>query len=438
MNIKRILPILAVLLLAAAAPSLATVTVTVSSPANGANVPTTFNVAASATTDASGAQVTGWYIYVDNVAAWNTSGPASSINASVTVSAGTHTLVVRAWDSTGAYGSQTLTVTASPSCLSGICVNVSSPTSGTTVGSPIHFVASAQDAAGNAITGYVVYVNNSDAYRNYISTLDAWVILNPGTYSFYIRAWDSTGAYGTSPTYSVTASGTVIPTPPSTAVVFDNLDDASGWGSCGDTGCAGGGANATSFPMTQGVGSPSRDGASAEFQITGPAYADALWWKKVGAYNNVENFLWDWWFYLPASSTNAQALEFDAFQLAPVGSTLTEFMFGTECNYALGVWDGWNQQTDSWVHTSFSCPKFSTGTWHHATLFVQKVGDNRDQTRYGNLTIDGVTTQWNLTEPTAPAPTGWTADTGIQFQLDENSSGTSLQEWVDNVKLTIW
>jgi hypothetical protein len=299
-------------------------------------------------------------------------------------------------------------------------------------------VASAQDAAGNPITGYVVYVNNNNVYRNYINTLDAWVVLNPGTYNFYIRAWDSTGAFGTSLTYTVTVSGTVIPTPPSNAVVFNNLDDATGWGSCGDVGCAGGGANATSFPMTQNVASPSRDGASTEFQITGPAYADALWWKKVGAYNDKENFLWEWWFYLPASSTSAQALEFDAFQFAPVGSTLTEFMFGTECNYALGVWDGWNQQTGSWVHTSFSCPKFSTGTWHHAILFVQRVGDNRDQVRYGNLTIDGVTTQWNLTEPTAPTPAGWTANTGVQFQLDENSSGTSLQEWVDSVKLTIW
>lgn len=438
MNSKRILPILAVLLLAVAAPALATVTVTVSSPANNANVPTTFNVVASATTNAGGAQVTGWHIYVDSNDVYGTPGPTSSINTAITVTAGTHTVLVRAWDSTGAFGSQTLTVNASPSCLSGICVNVSSPTSGSTVGSPVHFVASAQDAAGNAITGYVVYVNNSSVYRNYISTLDAWVVLNPGTYNFYIRAWDSTGAFGTSPTYSVTVSGTVIPTPPSNAVVFNNLDDATGWGSCGDTGCAGGGANATSFPLTQNVASPSRDGGSTHIQITGPAWADALWWKKLGAYNNVENFLWDWWFYLPASSTSAQALEFDAFQFAPVNGTMTKFMFGTECNYALGVWDGWDESTGHWVHTSFSCPKFSTGTWHHAILFVQKVGDNRDQIRYGNLTIDGVTTQWNLTEPTGPTPAGWTATVGVQYQLDENASGTSLEEWFDSVKLTIW
>src|SRR3954451_4822375 len=148
MNSKRILPILAVLLLAVEAPALATGTVTVSSPANNANVPTTFNVIASAPANAGGAQVTGWRISVDSNDVYGTPGPTSSINTAITLSAATHTVLVRAWDSTGAFGSQTLTVTASPSCLSGICVNVSSPTSASTAGSPVHFVASAQDAAG--------------------------------------------------------------------------------------------------------------------------------------------------------------------------------------------------------------------------------------------------------------------------------------------------
>jgi hypothetical protein len=436
MNTQRILPVLAVLLLAVAAPALATVTVTVSSPANNATVPNTFNVVASATTNAGGAQVTGWYIYVDSVAAWNTSGPTSSINASVTMSTGPHTVLVRAWDSTGAFGSQTLTLTASPSCPSGICVNVSSPTSGTTVGSPVHFTANAQDAAGHPITGFVVYVNNTNAFQNHIDTLDQWVILNPGTYNVYIRAWDSSGAFGTSATFPITVQGTVIPKPPSGATVFDNLDDATGWGSCTD--CAGGSALATSWPMTQNVASPSRDGGSTHFQIFGPAWADALWWKKVGAHDTATNFLWDFWFYLPSSSTTAQALEFDAFQFTPINGTLMNFMFGSQCNYGRGgFWDGWNQQTGHWVQTSFPC-SFSTGVWHHAVYFVQRVGDARDQVLYGNVTIDGVTTQWNLLEPVGPTPAGWSSSLGVQFQLDIGSSGTDLEEWVDDVKLTIW
>jgi len=84
---------------------------------------------------------------------------------------------------------------------------------------------------GQSITSFVVYVSDNYVYRNTIGTLDAWVVLDPGTYSnVYIRAWDSSGSFGTSLTFSITVSGTVIPTPPASAVVFDNLDDASGWG----------------------------------------------------------------------------------------------------------------------------------------------------------------------------------------------------------------
>src|SRR5436305_15194791 len=104
MNSKRILPILAVLLLAMAAPALATVTVTVSSSAHGANVTSPVNIVASATTNAGRAQVTGWYIYVDSVAAWNTSRPTIPMNVSVTMTAGTHTFLVRPCDTTGPLG----------------------------------------------------------------------------------------------------------------------------------------------------------------------------------------------------------------------------------------------------------------------------------------------------------------------------------------------
>src|SRR5436305_8586592 len=198
-----ILVILASLLTASAA--FATVTVTVSSPANNATVPTTLNFVASASTDASGARVTGWFIYVDSVAAWNTSGPTSSINAPVTMSAGVRTVIVRAWDSTGAFGSQTLTLTVG--ACSGICVTVTSPTLTESQSSPVHFTASAVDSADHTITGYIVYEVGKDVYRNYVSTLDASVSVPGGTQSVYVRAWDSTGAFGTSATFTLGVPG---------------------------------------------------------------------------------------------------------------------------------------------------------------------------------------------------------------------------------------
>jgi hypothetical protein len=341
---------------------------------------------------------------------------------------------VRAWDSTGAFGSQVLSLNAA-GC-SGVCVTVTSPTVTQSVPTPVRFTASAVDGNGYAIAGFIVYADNVKVYRNWSSSLDTWVILPEGSHSIYIRAWDSTGAYGTSATFPIGVQDTTVPTPLAGSANFPNLDDASGWGSCGDTGCAGGGANATSFTLTQNVSSPSKDGGSAEIAITGPPYADALWWNKLGAQDTKTNYLWDFWFYVPDSANSAQALEFDVWQSTSISGVMKKFMFGTQCDYVHQVWDYWNPAQGQWVSTGISCPKFQTNTWHHLIYFVQRIGDSRDTLLYGNVTLDGVTTQWNITA--APETTNWAAGTGVQHQLDIGASGTSLTEWFDLEQLTTW
>lgn len=82
-------------------------TVSVSTPSNNATVNSPTTISASAT---SGHTITGWHIYVDGTDQFS-AGQVSSINASVAMSSGTHTVIVRAWDSTGAYGDRTLTIT---------------------------------------------------------------------------------------------------------------------------------------------------------------------------------------------------------------------------------------------------------------------------------------------------------------------------------------
>jgi hypothetical protein len=83
------------------------VTVTVSSPTNGATVssPVTFNASAT-----SSHTITGWHIYVDSVDSFS-AGQVNSISPSLSLSTGQHTVVIRAWDSTGAFGDGTLTIT---------------------------------------------------------------------------------------------------------------------------------------------------------------------------------------------------------------------------------------------------------------------------------------------------------------------------------------
>ncbi|HSC20976.1 MAG TPA: alkaline phosphatase family protein, partial [Solirubrobacterales bacterium] len=182
-------------LFASSAAFAAGVSVTVSSPANNANVPLTFNVAASATTTNSGAHVTGWHIYIDSVDKWGTAGPTSSISQSVSTTAGTHTMLVRAWDSTGAFGDQTLTINA----VNGVAVNVSSPANGATV--PLTFNVVASAATGNSgavVTGWHIYIDSVDKWGTSgpTSSINQSVSTTAGSHTLLVRAWDSTGAFG--------------------------------------------------------------------------------------------------------------------------------------------------------------------------------------------------------------------------------------------------
>src|SRR5450631_2463908 len=106
-------------------------------------------------------------------------------------------------------------------------VSVQSPTlsAGTTtsVTTPVHFVATADSNLN--ITGYVVYVDGNNVYRNFSPSLDAWVVLAPGgTHSLFITAWDSSGTYLSTATYSINVTGVAPPTPPTIATRMANSD----------------------------------------------------------------------------------------------------------------------------------------------------------------------------------------------------------------------
>ena len=84
--------------------------VTVSSPAAGSTSGSPVHFVASAT---STHPITAMRIYVDNLSVYLVS--ASSLNTSVTMSAGTHSVVVQAWDSTGAVFKAPMNLTVSGS-----------------------------------------------------------------------------------------------------------------------------------------------------------------------------------------------------------------------------------------------------------------------------------------------------------------------------------
>jgi hypothetical protein len=164
-------------------------TVTVSSPAPGSNVSSPIALHASAT-PISGKTIVGWWVYLDSKGVYN-AGAVNSISPNITASSGNHTLVVRAWDSSGAYGDQTLTVTVKQ----GVSVNITTPTNGSTDNSPVNVKANA--SSSNAIKGWEIYVDSVPTFnQGGGDQINASLSLAHGSHSLMVRAWDTSNAFG--------------------------------------------------------------------------------------------------------------------------------------------------------------------------------------------------------------------------------------------------
>ncbi len=61
---------------------------------------------------------------------------------------------------------------------------------------------------------------------------------------------------------------------------------------------------------------------------------------------------------------------------------------------------------------------------------------NSTQYRYDTLVLDGI--PYGLNQTWTVNSTTWQDQVGLQYQLDEDTSGTPLHEWVDKVTLTMW
>lgn len=313
----------------------------------------------------------------------------------------------------------------------GVNVYVSSPTNGYSGSSPIHFAANA--TSGNPITGWVIYVDSNNVYSSGGSSINTNVNMNQGNHNIVIRAWDSTGAYGSYyGTVNVTGGngGGGLPNPPSNAVWFNDIQRASGWNWCHDPGCAGGSGQG-SYWMAQWQGNPSMSGQSMEFYNSG-VWANALWWHKFGGYNWAHNFLWDFWVYVDGNSSWAtQALEYDVFQFAGGYS----YMMGTQCDKGAGVWDVWDAASGHWVYTGVQCHGFSPNSWHHIQWYITTNSGSHTY-NYVTLVVDGNGSAINQTHNARWS--GWDQNVGVQWQLDVNATGAGYHEWVDKAKLAIW
>jgi hypothetical protein len=221
-----------------------------------------------------------------------------------------------------------------------------------------------------------------------------------------------------------------LPTPPSNATVIDHIERMSHWESCNTQDCSGGSGNGE-FWMAANQASPSLSGGSFELHNSG-AWSDALWWNKFGAYDSATNFLWDFYFQVDAASTTAaQALEFDAFQFLDGYN----YMMGSQCDYGRSVWEVWDEADGKWIQTNVACPKFSPGNWHHVQWYLQR-NANTAQYTFVTLVVDG--TSYAINRTYSAKNLGWSANLGVQYELDVNASGQAFEAWIDQSSLTVW
>ena len=224
-------------------------------------------------------------------------------------------------------------------------------------------------------------------------------------------------------------SSTALPTPPANAQVLTEMqNDSADWSICSD--CAAGTNDTTNYSMVPFQSQPSMSGSSLEMYAGGQSWTNVLFKDIITGTNSNSHFLWDFWVYHdPAVEAHFWSSELD-FYVVQGGK---EFMIGTQCDFGDGYWATWDSQGDRWVLNGIPCPHWTPG-WHHVQWYVERI--NPTQYRYDTLVLDG--TGYGFNQTWTYNPTTWPDQTGIQYQLDQDPTGTPLKEWVDNVTLTMW
>ena len=199
--------------------------VTVCSPGNGSSLASPVQITAAA---AAGSGIAAMKIYVDDQDSYTIQ--SNSINTSLGMGAGSHYVVVQAWDNSGnvyktpvtinvSGGSQSVpspapapTPTAGPCGASGTGVTVCAPLNGANTGSPVQITAGA--GAGSGIAAMKVYIDNNDSYTIQSNSINTALPMGSGSHYVVVQAWDNSGNVYKTPV-TINVGGGASPTPSS-------------------------------------------------------------------------------------------------------------------------------------------------------------------------------------------------------------------------------
>ena len=321
-------------------------------------------------------------------------------------------------------------------------VYVSSPTNGSTVNSPVHYVATGTTTTcSKGVASMGIYVDNTLVYVVQGAKMDHYQAISSGKHHTVVEEWDYCGG-ATYTAVDITVNG-------GGGNVLKNLQAAGGWKSWGELPP---GYSICSYPcpgvtwsMKQGIKTPSLSGDSTQFNIGGyKPYSDVLWSNPLigqgstqGLPDNghtllptLHNFTYDVYFY-PTNLGVTQVLEFDVnMYFNGLG-----LIWGNQCNILGGnVWDIWDNIGQKWVSTGVACNPVNN-TWNHLTIQVQRESDN--WLLFQSITLNGVTHPINKYYAPGSAPGNWWGIT-VNYQMDGNSKQSANTTYLDNFSFTYW
>ena len=331
-------------------------------------------------------------------------------------------------------------------------IHVTSPGSGSSVQSPVHFVASSTTGCAKGIYAMGVYDNNVLMATTDGANMDTNVALTDGTHNnIIIQNWDKCGGYmKVALTLKVGSSSTSSQDQiPSTAKTFAAVENFAGWHGFGElapayeicTTCT----DKVTWGFSQGVTAPAGGVSSTatRYSLGGIVpYSDALFSNHVigeGTTQNIpdssgtimssiRHMIYDVYFY--GDNLNlAHALEFD------IGLNFSghAMMFGTECRMEGNrLWAVWDNPHQRWVDTAVPC-KAVVGKWNHLIIKFSTTSDHK--VIYDSITLNGVTTAVNMYNYSIPS--NWHGMV-INFQLDGNKYQNDFSVYLDHLNITYY
>ena len=415
--------------LALVVSSAAASAITVSTPANGAQVPSPFTLTASTSACGSVAAVSMGYS-IDSGA---TVIEPTSFTAKVTAAPGAHVLHVKCWGvKTNADVLLNITIVQSTPT-SGIAV--SSPASGATVSSPFTVTASAK-TCGSASAASMGYSIDDGAAVIEPTSFSASVTASAGSHTLHVKCWGAGTAEQVLLPITVGVTTSTGPVIPDNALSDTEIQLMPNWRTKKDpatNGTASGVMSIVSDPVVSG-------GQSAEFQTSYSAYGGVLYSVTYGKDSGPSNFVYDAEVWIAAGSTIGN-LEMDNNQVISNGDTV---IYAFQCAGTSNTWDySENAGTRAnpvvkWVHSNQPCnpANWTKNAWHHVQ--IQTSRDDVGNVTYHSVWLDGVEYPINQTVMSAFS-LGWaSADLIANFQVDGNSSSGASTLYLDDFTMYRW